>query len=259
MRRSALAAGALALALLGACGFRMLRQAPAEAGAAGAAPLPVLTWAVADLAAVPAGRAVVGLEVVVENPGAWATASTSILWEPAFARAYTFVGSEPAPWRVRIDERGWGVLDTHGVLPQQAGTFRLRFAASAAEPGGDGDSGAPVAGFRTPRLVVVVDGTQTIAETSGAVHLAAPPAGRWQRAFERGPLARIADVAPPALAHPRGGFGLVVVLAALLCLATGVGTAAALCSTGTPAPRPAGYSTRPVRSMDSTKKRWVNM
>jgi hypothetical protein len=85
-----------------------------------------------------------------------------------------------------------------------------------------------VAGFRTPRLVVVADGALTIAETSGEVRLAAPPVGRWLPVFERGPLAWIADLVPPSTAHPRHGFGLAVGMAALLGLVAGAGAVTSL-------------------------------
>jgi hypothetical protein len=239
--------GSLAVigALLGAGGLRP-PVAPGGSGAL-AAPRPVVTWAVADLTVTPSGAATVGLEVVIENPQAWATASTSILWEPDFAGSFTLVDSEPPPWRVRIDERGRGVLDTNGLLPQRSGTFRLRFAGPGAAP--EGGQPPLVAGFRTPRLVVVADGAQTIAETAGEVRLATPPAGRWLPVFERGPLARIADLVPPATAHPRHGFGLAVGMAALLGLVTGAGAAASLRSASAaerPDPRRAEATRRQI-------------
>ena len=45
----------------------------------------------------------------------------SILWEPAFASRYTLISSDPPAWRVRIDERGWGVLDTAHLIPSPFG------------------------------------------------------------------------------------------------------------------------------------------
>jgi hypothetical protein len=190
---------------------------------------------VADLAVDRDGTALVELKVVVDNPGARSTDSTSILWEPAFAQAFTFTDGEPAPWRVRTDERGWGVLDTSGVLPRRSGTFRLRFA-SASDP--TGTPGSLQAAFRTPRLVVVVDGTQVIAETAGDVRRGAPPPGRWLRVFERGPLARLADVLPAGVAAPHRALGYAGGLAALLVLVAGGGAGAAFVTTNAPIARP---------------------
>jgi hypothetical protein len=199
----------------------------------------VVSWAVADLSVVPDGTALVVLEVMVDNPALWGTESTSILWEPAFAQTFTLTDSDPAPWRVRIDERGWGVLDTAGVLPQQRGTFRLRFSAPASAPSGD----LPLAAspFRTPRLKIVTDGGRTVSETAGAVRRAAPPAGRWLRVFERGRLARVADAMPPVTTGSRHVFLAAAALAVLLALLAGAGTAAAFCTTVVPAPARAGW------------------
>jgi hypothetical protein len=238
-RLPGVAAAAVAVLLAGALGAALLggRGLPGwfrpQSGAGGAAARPVLTWAVADLAVAPDGTALVELTVVVDNPGAWSTSSTSILWEPAFAQVFTLTESEPDPWRARIDERGWGVLDTHGVLPRRSGSFRLRFTA-APDP-----TGAPLpsqGAFRTPRLVVVVDGAHVIAESAGDVRRGAPPPGRWLRAFERGPLARLADAVPSGVAVPHHAFGFAVGLAALLGLVAGGGAAAAFGSTVTVVP-----------------------
>jgi hypothetical protein len=240
-----LIAGALSLALLGGHGLPG-RGRPAPGVEDGApARNPVLNWAVADLAVARDGTALVELKVVVDNPAAWSTDSTSILWEPAFARVFTFTDSEPAPWRVRTDERGWGVLDTSGLLPRQSGTFRVRF---AADPDPTGASLPPQGPFRTPRLVVVVDGTRMIAETAGDVRRSAPPPGRWLRAFERGPLARVADVVPAGAAAPHRALGYAGALAAVLGVVAGGGAAAALITANAPVARPAPATGRRRRS-----------
>ena len=99
---------------------------------------------------------------MVDNDGRQHTESTSILWEPAFASRYTLISSDPPAWRVRIDERGWGVLDTAGLLPSRSGTFRLWFSAPPAggaggSRGGDGRGprggtpGGPMEGRPAPR------------------------------------------------------------------------------------------------------------
>jgi hypothetical protein len=206
---------------------------------------PIVSWVGADLAVVPDGTALVELEVMVDNPALWATESTSILWEPAFAQTFTLTESEPAPWRVRIDERGWGVLDTAGVLPQQRGTFRLRFSAPASPSSPlSGDRPLALSPFRSPRLQIVTDGGRTVTETSGDVRRAAPPVGSWLREFERGRLVPVADVMPPATAEARHVFLFAAGLAALFALLTGAAAAAAFRSAAVPAPARAGWDDR---------------
>ena len=173
-----------------------------------------LVWAGTSRAADADTRGAVELTVVVRNDGPRATASTSILWEPAFARAFAFAWSEPAPWRVRTDERGWGVLDASGVLPRAAGTFRLCF---DAVPGADGRPEGPPAGAWTPpRVLVVADGERVVAEAVADGRRWAPPAGAWRGPFERGPLARIADGAEAVPSDGRRSLPLLAGAAALL-------------------------------------------
>ena len=109
--------------------------APFRAGGPGLS----LAWATAEPWATEGGPTLVELRLVVDNDGRQRTQSTSILWEPAFASRFTLISSDPPAWRVRIDERGWGVLDTAGLLPSRSGTFRLWF------------DGPPTGGRRQPR------------------------------------------------------------------------------------------------------------
>lgn len=88
---------------------------------------------------------VVELRLIVANRLERATESTSVIWDPEFARQFEFVGSQPRAWRVRLDELGRGVLDTAGIIPGTEGTFRLWFRSVI---------GATV----EPDLVVVADG-----------------------------------------------------------------------------------------------------
>ena len=78
-----------------------------------------LAWATAEPWATEGGSTLVEMRLVVDNDGRQHTQSTSILWGPAFASRFTLISSDPPAWRVRIDERGWGVLDTAGLLPSR--------------------------------------------------------------------------------------------------------------------------------------------
>ena len=176
-----------------------------------------LTWATTEPWPAEGGeRTTVELRVVVENEGRRATQSTTILWEPGFAGQFEFVSTDPPPWRVRIDERGWGVMDTIGIVPGQTGTFRLLFA-------GRGPVGNP-----PRRLVVVANGHIVIAETPAAVRLLDVPGARHQGAFERGPLAAAATWRRSSLRTSRRAFPLATGVGLLLAaVVTGGGLVAA--------------------------------
>jgi hypothetical protein len=200
----------LAVALTGVvAGLLLVGALALRAGLLGGDPRLRLTWATTEPWPAEGGRTTVEMRVVVENDGPQATQSTTILWEPGFAGQFELVSTDPPPWRVRIDERGWGVMDTIGVVPGQTGTFRLLFA-------GRGPAGDP------PRLMVVANGHIVIAETPAAVRLLDAPGARHQGAFERGPLAVAADLAAFVPADSRRAFPL----------ATGVGLLLAAVVTG---------------------------
>ncbi len=162
------------------------------------------------------GDEVVELRVIVANLDSRATNSTSILWEPAFAARFTFLRSDPAPWRVRIDEQGWGVLDTAGILPVQFGTFRVWFV-------------APQAGVVEPRVRVVIDGRlelgPVVAGSTQAVQITAQDS---QQVFERGRLAAVAERAGILPDGPRGAFAIAAGIGLMLIILAGGGSAAAL-------------------------------
>ena len=165
------------------------------------------------------GDPVVELRVYLENTHTRHTESTSILWDPEFARQFTFLRSEPEPWRVRTDESGWGSFDATGVIPGQFATYKLWFAAGTPAP-------------LEPRLKIIADGGTLVAETTAvAPHL------QWQRpraqqsAFERGPLAAL--TAPAALlpSGPRPAFVYAVTVALTLLALTLAGGLLAFRST----------------------------
>jgi hypothetical protein len=122
------------------------------------------------------------------------------------------ISSDPPAWRVRIDERGWGVLDTAGLLPSRSGTFRLWFSGphaggpaggAAAAPAGGAAGGAAVV---PPRVMVVANGHFVIAETVADVRRLDGVRGRAPAIFERGPLAAAADAFDFVPADARGAF-----------------------------------------------------
>src|SRR6266542_4488185 len=47
---------------------------------------------------------VVEVRVILDSTAKRHTDSTTILWDPTFAERFVFLRSEPAPWRVRVDE-----------------------------------------------------------------------------------------------------------------------------------------------------------
>jgi hypothetical protein len=175
-----------------------------------------------------AGDQVVALRVSVDNRGAGATASTSIHWEPAFAQRFAFLDSEPAPWRVRTDERGWGVLDTAGVLPAQIATFQVRFLASTPDA-------------LEPAVIVVADGATVVGEAiARAASRHWPRPAPAQRTFDRGALAAAADALPLVPADSRGAFPLAVAMSVLLSLLVGAGVSVILGVAGASAGPPRG-------------------
>jgi hypothetical protein len=145
--------------------------------------------------------ATVELRLVFEPTGAEPTDSTSIAWDPVFARAFRFVGSEPAPWRFRVDPSGWAVLDTSGVLPGEYGTFRVWFVPATR---------AHVA----PRVRVVADGGEGIADVVVPVHTTS----QLGALFERGMLAQDIDRLPPVLSDSRGALPIALGMAIGLTL-----------------------------------------
>lgn len=222
-----------AVLALGAC--VMIRAQPPAIPTVPASQGPVLrvTWASIQPGNIDPEDPVVQLLVIIENNGAAPTESTTILWEPAFAQVFTFLRSEPAAWRQRTDEHGWGVLDTAGALNGQYGTYQLWFRAQT---------------FRLiePKVRVVANGKIAIAETvaSAPFRIAQEiPAG--QRIFEGGPAARLADMALFVPADDRGAMRIAAVLAVLLVGSTLIGLVAGLrLANGTPGPSPGSPATR---------------
>ncbi len=171
----------------------------------------------------------VQVTVIVENAAGDNTQSTSFNWDPDFAAAYAFVGSDPSAWRARVDENGWGVLDTSGVLAGDYGTFRLWFEPAAAEtaetPASDPAPEAPEA----PRLIVVSDGTLLVADVvATAQHDTERARASTQYQFERDPLATAGELLPPETSHPRSVLGLAVGLSVFFMALLAGGTGAAL-------------------------------
>ena len=153
---------------------------------------------------------VVEVRVILENTHTHSTESTTILWDPEFARNFIFLRSEPPPWRTRVDEGGWGSLDTDGAIPNQFTTFRLWFAVGTYAP-------------LEPRLRIIADGGVQIADvTARAGHLVWQVPKAQQMAFERGRLATVSGVATliptgegPAFAYALGT-GVTLLAAVLL-------------------------------------------
>lgn len=158
----------------------------------------------------------VTLRLVLENYQDRHTDSTTLMWDSDFAQRFTFLRSEPPAWRVRIDERGWGVLDTSGILGRQYGEFLLWFAASS-----------PVA--REPRMVIVANGNVVVAETVvQALHRQGPPP-KVPPSFDRGALGRVGAVAEALHAgsdDERTAFLLAASVCAVLAALAGAGGAA---------------------------------
>lgn len=216
----------VAMALVAACAIAPAGSAapktarPAGPAVTATAPAPrlYLHWAGMEYSIAGTADPVVKLRIVLDNHMEAHTESTSIKWEPSFAQQFTFLRSNPAPWRVRIDEQGWGVLDTSGVLPMQFGTFELWFFANA-----------PV--VQEPRIVIVANGGTLIADTTArAVHLEQQRPSTAQLTFEQGPIAAVGETAERLRLVPsdaRGVFRVAAALAVLLTvIAIGGGVAA---------------------------------
>ena len=143
---------------------------------------------------------VIELKVIMVNSGERHTESTSIRWEPSFAREYTFLKSDPPAWRVRTDEWGWGVYDGPGVLPQRDGTYLLWFTRT---------------GFKVdePRIQVIGNGNMFVDDTYAiAMNRILNREPMMQGIFERTPLAKIVDrvgtAVPDAIETAPFGFAL---------------------------------------------------
>ena len=168
---------------------------------------------------------VIELKLIMVNSGERHTDSTSIRWEPSFARDYTFLKSDPPAWRVRVDEWGWGVYDGPGVLPQRDGTYVLWFTRT---------------GFRVdePRVQAIGNGNifvdDTYAIAMNRILNREPPA---QGIFERKPLLSIIDwvggAVPDAIETAPFGFALGLAWT-LTALVTGGMVAALRRSSATP-------------------------
>lgn len=219
-------AGITALAALALGVARALPAAgsaarPGPAATVSKPPIPVyIRWAGIEYFTAGPADPLVTLRLVLENYQDRHTDSTTLLWDPEFAQRFTFLRSEPPAWRVRTDERGWGVLDTAGILPHQYGEFRLWFAATS-----------PV--VREPRLVVVSNGNVVVADTVvQALHRQAPrPAAPLS--FERGVLGWVGAVVEAlhvGSADERSAFLLAATVGALLAVLAGAGSAAAFWS-----------------------------
>ncbi len=161
---------------------------------------------------------VVELKVILDNQGDSHTDSTSIRWEPEFAREFTLVKSSPPAWRVRTDEWGWGVFDGDGVRPRGDGTFLLWFTTTGYK-------------VREPRIQVIANGIVFVDDTFAiAMNRILTREPELQGVFERQPIAGIIDsigrlVPDTAETSP---FEFAVALAATLSVLTLVGTVLAL-------------------------------
>lgn len=176
----------------------------------------LLQWASMEYFQYGPNDPVVELRVIVNHTGNAATQSTTIAWEPSFAESYTFVRSLPEPWRVRVDEQsGWGVMDTSGALPGQFGSFRIWFLATGSR-------------IVEPNIRVVINGDEVIADvTATASYLRNVPSRSSQLAFERGPLASLAQVAAFVPSDERGAFALAATMNLSLVVLIAVGAIAA--------------------------------
>lgn len=163
------------------------------------------------------GDPVIELRITVANDDFRGrnTDSTSILWEPSFVQHTVFLHSDPPAWRVRVDERGWGVMDTAGVLGRRRGTFRLWFVGADAT-------------VYEPRVRVVANGHVVIAEVGAeASHRRRAQPSPLQTMFEHGPLALAADAAVMLPSDARGVFPFATGIGVLLTAAAAGGGLAA--------------------------------
>jgi hypothetical protein len=112
------------------------------------------------------------------------------------------VSSQPDAWRVRVDERGWGVLDTTGVLPKEDGRFILRFAARGCT-------------VPFPRVWVVADGSDQVgAAVAGDSDIARAHSAAAQHLFDGS--GGEYDVLPDVSGLPQVVLGLTVALGVAL-------------------------------------------
>lgn len=163
------------------------------------------------------GDPVIELRITVANDDGHGrnTDSTSILWEPSFVQHTVFLHSDPPAWRVRVDEHGWGVMDTAGVLGRRRGTFRLWFVGADAT-------------VYEPRVRVVANGHVVIAEAAAtASHRRRAEPSPLQTMFEHGPLALAADAAVALPSDARGVFPFATGIGVLLTAAAASGGLAA--------------------------------
>jgi len=124
---------------------------------------------------------VIELKVILDNQGDRHSDSTSIRWEPEFAREFTFLKSSPPAWRVRVDEWGWGVFDGDGVRPHGDGTYLLWFTTTGYK-------------VREPRIQVVANGNMFVDDTFAiAMNRILTREPEMQGIFERQPIAGIID------------------------------------------------------------------
>jgi hypothetical protein len=159
---------------------------------------------------------VVELRIILQNTGRRHTDSTTITWDPSFAQNFTFLDSDPPPWRVRTDVSGWGTLDTSGVLPNQFGTFKLHFAIGTYAP-------------QEPQIRVISNGNVVVGEAlAEALHLRWQQPSAAQRTFEHGALGTLASIGTILPEGPHAGFLFAVLLALSLTIATSAGSVVAL-------------------------------
>jgi hypothetical protein len=237
-RRTLALIGTVALFLVPACRADLLAGAASvsntPASAESAEGSLSLAWASTTYAIREPPGAAVELRVVVDNRSSSATESTSVRWDPSFARAFDVLQSDPPPWRVRIAENGWGSLDTSGVIPHQYGEIRVWF---IARPGVD-----PATVDLAPQVEVMANGTIRIGSAVATpLHFAERRVRAEQQRFEQGPLALLADAVTFVPASASSAYLTGVALTTLLGLIVLAGLAGAvMAATGQPVlPAPA--------------------
>jgi len=209
------AAAALLLAACAAPAGKRAVAAPQDA------PAVHLQWASTEYFQAGPDDPVVELRIILGNDGMHTTESTTILWESSFQQNFTFLRSEPAAWRVRVDEQGRGVLDTSGTIPGQDSTFHLWFAVNPQRLA----KGRIV---QEPSILVVANGDYVVADTvATATHLKLQAKAATQQVFERGPLAATADLARFVPAGERSALPLATLMGLAISLMAGAGGLAA--------------------------------
>ena len=179
-----------------------------------------LGWASTTFDVLEPEGAVVMLDVVVRNRTESVTRSTSIEWEPAFAAELEVLESDPPAWRVRVDERGWGVLDTSGIPAYEDGWFRVWFGAREGATLGETTE--------APRIRVIVDGGHPAGEgVATPAHAGERARALTQQMFERGRIAAVVDRLGPMPAGGQGAFGVAVGVSASMLGIVTVGMVAA--------------------------------